>query len=182
MRQSISYPALLISRSSISSGPTSSVPVFLWVTLQHPIACLHLTTPFHTHVPNGFSSKLHTEGHLVTPACPTPQQTISRVQEWWEKCLDIEPKPTLGANEEKQERCMKLSSTAVTHKCSTISSCCYQQWRSTTSSLHCFICEWAWKQWTVFRLWFHARGMQAASIKQIPLKIMITPHEVDTQK
>lgn len=82
MRQSVSYPALLISRSSISSGPTSSVPVCLWVTLQHPIACLHLTSPFHTHNPNGFSSKLHTEGHLVNPTRPTPQQTISRVQEW----------------------------------------------------------------------------------------------------
>ncbi len=85
-----SYPALLISRSSISSGPTSSVPVCLWVTLQHPIACLHLTSPFHKHVSNGFSSKLHTEGHLVTPTRPTPRQTISRVQEW------VSQKPDIG--------------------------------------------------------------------------------------
>lgn len=78
---------MLISRSSISSGPTSSVPVCRWVTLQHPIASLHLTSPFHKHVSNGFSSKLYTEGHLVTP---TPRQTISRFQEW------VAQKPDIG--------------------------------------------------------------------------------------
>jgi len=149
--QSISYPALLISRSSISSGPTSSVPVFLWVTLQHPIACLHLTTPFHTHVSNGFSSKLHTEGHLVTPTRPTPQQTISRVQEWDAK------KPERGVltlnRSQRWEpmkrsnrvvwyyQAQKLHTTAAPFLPVAISSDAAAS--NTTSSLHCFICKWA---------------------------------------
>lgn len=74
-----SYPAPLISRSSISSGPTSSIPLVIGVTLQHPMSAKSsLSFCFHSSPPHTVAFPLHYTPRaicLYAPNTPTTSLT-----------------------------------------------------------------------------------------------------------
>lgn len=122
---SCSYPAPPISRSSISSGPTSSIPLVIGVTLQHPMSAeSSLSFCFHSSPPHTVAFPLHYTPRAICPCapntpttCPTPcyvtSQRKRKAQTTWNIRINMvwgRPcfKAFLYTNKNRQKECRRI--------------------------------------------------------------------------